>query len=71
MLWVVRASLYVRGGELTLEDLRGAINRAANENDLPRRWRITVRDIVKHDPLIEKGDDGVYVLRADDTGADV
>lgn len=68
---VVHAMLYLRGGEGDLSDIRSAISCGNRECDLPRRWRTLVRDIVKYDPMIEKGNDGVYVLRTDDAAVDV
>ena len=37
-----------------------------DEGELPRNWKIQVRDVLKHDPEIEKMDDGTWVLRTQD-----
>lgn len=67
---LVRVALFLKGGEASLEDVRGFIDYRAEKDTLPRGWRTQVRDVLKNDPEIEKADDGVYVLRsAEDASA--
>lgn len=67
----VHAVLYLQANELYLDEIRSWIDRIAPDHTLPRRWRILVREILKHDPMVEKTDEGKFVLRTDDAVADV
>ena len=58
---------YSFNGEATLENIRFKIECKFGEEDLPRSWRIQVRDILKLDPEIEKTDEDTWVLRTQDS----
>jgi hypothetical protein len=61
---LVRSILYfVYAGEATASDVKSSINARFDDDDLPRTWKIQVRDVLKHDPEIEKTDDDTWVLR--------
>lgn len=65
---LVRVVLYfVRGGEADLSEIRQSISyKFDDDNALPRNWKTQVRDVLKHDPEIEKTEDGTWVLRTQD-----
>jgi hypothetical protein len=64
---LVRAELFFRhGGEASLDALRSRIDYKFDAGELPRNWRLQVRDVLKLDPDIEKTEDNTWVLRIKD-----
>ena len=61
---LVRAVLfYAHSGEASLSDIRYSIREKFCDDGLPRNWKVQVRDVLKHDPEIEKTEDDNWVLR--------
>lgn len=60
---LVRAMLYMNGGEASLSGVRHSINSKFDTDYLPGNWRVQVRDVLKHDPEIEKTEEDTWVLR--------
>jgi hypothetical protein len=64
---LVRAVLHFTfDGEATLDQIRTLIGHRFDD-ELPRRWKTQVRDVLKHDPEIEKAADDAWVLRTPDS----
>ncbi|MCC6527991.1 MAG: hypothetical protein IT373_35420 [Polyangiaceae bacterium] len=61
---IVRACLFLHGDAASLSDLQDMVRRWATDGVLPRNWRVQLRDVLKLDPDIEKGDDDVWLLRS-------
>jgi len=61
---LVRAVLfYVHQSEASLTEIRYSIREKFCDDDLPRNWKVQVRDVLKHDPEVEKTEDDNWVLR--------
>lgn len=62
---LVRVVLFFRlGCEGSLDDIRSQIDDRYASGCLPSNWKIQVRDVLKHDPDIEKTEDGTWLLRS-------
>jgi hypothetical protein len=65
---LVRAMLFFKlGCEASLAEIRSSIECRYDSSNLPRNWKVQVRDVLKHDPEIEKTDDGTWLLRTQDS----
>lgn len=60
---IVRAFLFLHGDSASLSDLQSNVRHWSSDGVLPRNWRVQMRDVLKHDPDIEKGDDDLWLLR--------